>query len=86
VRYSDGLQAGRPGLDSPQGQEMFLYSIVSRQALGPIQLPIHWLPETISSEVKRQERVTTHLHLVPRLEMVELYLHSPTRLHGVVLN
>jgi hypothetical protein len=29
---------------------------------------------------------TTHLHLVPRLRMVELYLHSPIRIHGTVLN
>jgi len=28
----------------------------------------------------------THLNLVPRLECMELYLHSPTCLHGVVLN
>jgi hypothetical protein len=29
--------------------------------------------------------LTTHLHLVPRLRTVELYLHSPIGLHGVVL-
>jgi hypothetical protein len=28
----------------------------------------------------------THLHLMPRLRMVELYLHSLIRLYGVVLN
>jgi hypothetical protein len=27
-----------------------------------------------------------HLHLVPRSTIVELYLRSPTRLHGVVLH
>jgi hypothetical protein len=31
-------------------------------------------------------KLTTHLHLVPRSRMVELYLHSPIRLHGVVIN
>jgi hypothetical protein len=31
-------------------------------------------------------KLTTHLHLVPRIRMVELYLHSPIYLHGVVLN
>jgi hypothetical protein len=30
-------------------------------------------------------KLTTHLHLVPRSRMVELYLHSPICLHGVVL-
>jgi hypothetical protein len=30
-------------------------------------------------------KLTTHLHLVLRSGMVDLYLHS-TRLHGMVLN
>jgi hypothetical protein len=30
--------------------------------------------------------LTTHLHLVLRSRMVELYLHSPTCFHGIVLN
>jgi hypothetical protein len=29
--------------------------------------------------------LTTHLHPVPRLRIVQLYLHSPINLHGVVL-
>jgi hypothetical protein len=31
-------------------------------------------------------KLTTHLHLVPRSRMMEIYLHSPLCLHGVVLN
>jgi hypothetical protein len=34
----------------------------------------------------RGVKLTTHLHLVLKSRMVELYLHSPTRLHGAVLN
>jgi hypothetical protein len=30
--------------------------------------------------------LATHLHLVPTSKMVELYIHSPLRLHGVELN
>jgi hypothetical protein len=30
-------------------------------------------------------KLTTHLRLVLRSRMVELYLHSPTLLHGMVL-
>jgi hypothetical protein len=30
--------------------------------------------------------ITTYHHIVPRSRMVELYLHSPIRLHDVVLN
>jgi hypothetical protein len=31
-------------------------------------------------------KLTTHLHLVPRLRVVELFLHSLIRLCGIVLN
>jgi hypothetical protein len=37
--------------------------------------------------VKRQGlTLTIHLHLVPKLRMMEIYLHSTICLHGVVLN
>jgi hypothetical protein len=31
-------------------------------------------------------KLTAHLHPVPRSKLVELYLNSPIRLHGLVLN
>jgi hypothetical protein len=31
-------------------------------------------------------KLTTNFHLMPMSRMVELYLHSPTHLHGVVVN
>jgi hypothetical protein len=31
-------------------------------------------------------KLTTHLHLVPKSKMMELCVHSPIRLHGLVLN
>jgi hypothetical protein len=34
---------------------------------------------------RRCMKLTTHLHLVPKSRM-ELYLHSPISLHGIVLN
>jgi hypothetical protein len=34
----------------------------------------------------RSVEVTTHLHLVPRSRMVELYLHCPLYLNGLALN
>jgi hypothetical protein len=33
----------------------------------------------------RGVKLTTHLELVPNLRMVDLYIHSPIRLHGLVL-
>jgi hypothetical protein len=37
-------RAGRPGFDSRQGQEIFLFATVSRPALGPTQPPIQSVP------------------------------------------
>jgi hypothetical protein len=34
----------------------------------------------------RGVKLTTHLHIVLKSRMVELNLHFPIRLHGVVLN
>jgi hypothetical protein len=34
----------------------------------------------------RYVKLTTHLHLLPRPRMVELYFHSPIRHHGVMFN
>jgi hypothetical protein len=37
-------------------------------------------------EISRGMKLTTHLSLSQRARIVELYLHSPIRLHGIVLN
>jgi hypothetical protein len=34
----------------------------------------------------RDVKLTIHLHLIPRSKIVELYLHSPKYLYGIVLN
>jgi hypothetical protein len=34
----------------------------------------------------RGAKLTTQLHIVLKIRMVELYLHSPISLHGMVLN
>jgi hypothetical protein len=36
--------------------------------------------------VKLVDLEVDYLHLVPRSRMVKLYLHSPIRLHGTVVN
>jgi hypothetical protein len=76
------------GVRFPAGLGIFLIDTVSRPVLGPIQPPIQWVPGALSLGVKRPGvKLTTHLHLVPSSkECVELYLHSPIRLHGVVLS
>jgi hypothetical protein len=66
----------------PSKGEIFVSSAASRPALGPIQPPIKWVHGKISTGVK----LTTNLQLVPRSRIVELYLHTPIRVHGIMLN
>jgi hypothetical protein len=51
---------------------------------GPTQPPIQWVPGALSLGVKQPGREAPSNAEVK--ECVELYLHSPIRLHGVVLS
>jgi hypothetical protein len=74
------------GVQIPTG-ERDLFFTASKRALGPTQSPIQWAQGLLSKGVKRPEREADHTPTqVPRSRMVELYLHSPIRCHGVVLS
>jgi hypothetical protein len=72
----------------PSGAGNFHLTTASRIALGPTQPPIQWVSGVISLGVKRSGREADHSHpsSAEAKEWVELYVHSPIRLHGVVLN
>jgi hypothetical protein len=53
VTVTTRLRTGRPGLNSRQGQDIFLYSTVSRLVLGPTQTSIQCVPGALSLGVKR---------------------------------
>jgi hypothetical protein len=81
-----GWTTGRLGFDPRQEQRIFPLASVSRQALGPTQPPVQWLPGVLSPGVKRGRGVTltTHLHLVPRSGMSRSYsAYPPEHLLGV---
>jgi len=61
---------------------------VSRTALGPTQSSIQWVPGALSLGAKRPGREADHSppSSAEVKECVKLYLHSPIRLHGVVLS
>jgi hypothetical protein len=42
--------------DFRQGQKILLFSITSRPAVGPIQLPTEWVPGAVSPGSTRQGR------------------------------
>jgi hypothetical protein len=37
-------------------------------------------------QTDRNVKLTSHLHLASKARKVDLYLHSPVRLHGIVFN
>jgi hypothetical protein len=51
---------------------------------GTTQPPIHWVSRAVPYGIATDVKVTSYLHLVLRLRMVELYVHSLIHLHGVV--
>jgi hypothetical protein len=88
-RYSDWLRAGRPkGRGSSPGRiKNFLFSTSSSVALGPTQPPIQWVPGALSARVKWPWREADHSAPTSAevKKNVNLYIHSPVRLHGVML-
>jgi hypothetical protein len=56
VDIATKVRAGRPGFDFLQRQEIFLFSIESRPAMGPIRPAIQWKPVALSPEAHRQGR------------------------------
>jgi hypothetical protein len=60
---------------------LFPAGAASRPVLGPAQHPIQWVPRLLPV-VKRPGRDAKQSHVVPRLRMVEVYLHCTIYLHG----
>jgi hypothetical protein len=55
-----------------------------RPSPGSTQRPIQWVPGALSPGVKRHGRKADHSP--PVSADVDLYIHSPIRFHGLVLN
>jgi hypothetical protein len=72
---------------SPSRGEIFLYSTSFRPVLGPPSLLSRGYWGLFLWGVSRWGvKLTTHLQLMSGQEYVDLYIHSPMRLHGIVLN
>jgi hypothetical protein len=70
-----GITEGGKYLARVPQEAIFLYSKASRPALRSIQSRIEWGPWVFPSG--RIAKLTTHIHLVPKPKIVELYLPSP---------
>jgi hypothetical protein len=73
------VYVGVLGFDSRRGLGIFLFTTVTRTALGPTQPPIQWVPRALSLGVKRPVREADHSppSSAEVKEWVELYIHSP---------
>jgi hypothetical protein len=49
------------------GKICYFFPKSSRLALRPIRLPIQWVPEFVPGVKRPGVKLTTHLHLAPRL-------------------
>jgi hypothetical protein len=63
-----------------------LHNVHTGSGAPPPQPSMQWVTVGSFAGISRSERDTDNSQLVPRLEMVELYIHFPTRLHDVVLH
>jgi hypothetical protein len=83
-----GLDDRGSKVQFPVGLGIFPFTTASRTALGPTHSPIQWVPGALSLWVKQPGREADHLppSSAEVKECVELYLHSPICLHGVVLS
>jgi hypothetical protein len=64
------------------------FSMLSRPALGPTQPSIQWVPGALPPVAKRPGREADYStpNSSGGQENLDLYIHSPMRLYGVVLN
>jgi hypothetical protein len=58
--YNHGLWFGWQALDSWQGQEIYLYSVLSRLALVPTQSSVQWISGALSPRLKWLGHETDH--------------------------
>jgi hypothetical protein len=79
--------SGVLGFDSRRGLGIFLFTTASRTALVSTQTPIQWAPGCLSLGGKAAAVCSWSLTSNAKVkECVELYLHSPSCLHGVMLS
>jgi hypothetical protein len=87
---SDWLQAGqsRNQSSSPGRVKNFLFFTSSRPTLGSTQPPIQRVPGALSLAMKQPGHEADHSPPASAevKENVDLYIHSPICLHGIVFN
>jgi hypothetical protein len=66
------------GLEYRKGLGIFLFTTMSRPAVGPTQPPVRWVPQALSPGVKRPGREADHsLPSSPEVKNAWSYIHYP---------
>jgi hypothetical protein len=78
----------RGWLHSEQRQEIFLFTIASRLAVGPTKISIQWAPAGILSSVIKKPGHEAEYSPPPSsgFKYVWSYTYTPPCLHGILLN
>jgi hypothetical protein len=79
--------SGRPGFDSLQRQDFsVLHGVQIGSGTHPASYPMGTGRYSLRRKSGQDVKLTTHLHLMPKSRMGELYLYSPICVRCVVLN
>jgi hypothetical protein len=84
----DGLRTARQEFQFSEAVREFSPFHGDRIISGayPASYPISIEDSFLGGKAVGAVKLTTPVHLMPRLRMVELYLHYSTRLQGIALN
>jgi hypothetical protein len=83
--YVEGRKDEKPFREFPAGAREFSLSLVTQTGSGAYPTSYSGTGALSSEENGHGVKLPIHLHVGPRPRMVELYLHSLIRLHGVML-
>jgi hypothetical protein len=84
-----GYELDDPGVGVlvPVGSRISLFSTSCRPALGSTRHPTQWVPVNVSPGLKRPKRESDQSPPTSaEVKNTWMYMHSPIRLNGVVLN
>jgi hypothetical protein len=77
--------AGRGSIPGEGKEFVFTHSIQTGSGVHTVSYPMSFGGSSIGGKATNVKMIT-HLQLIPRSRLVEVNLHSPIHLHGVILN
>jgi hypothetical protein len=79
-----GYGLGGGGAIFSSSTRLFFHSVQASSKVHPVST--QWITRVVGRYSGKGVKLATYLNLVARSRIMELYLHSPKRLHAVKLN